>query len=42
MQKQTKFVSVLLKLILNLFSVEPKLPLIPQAGPSPSTKKLFL
>ena len=33
---------VLLKLILNFFSVDPKLPLIPQVGPSPSTKKLFL
>ena len=26
----------------NFFSGEPKLPLIPNVGPSPSTKKLFL
>ena len=31
----------LLKLILNIFSVEQKLPLIPNVGPSPSSKKLF-
>ena len=32
----------LLKLILDVFSGEPKLQLIPKVGPSPSTKKLFL
>ena len=32
----------LLKLILNGFSGEPKLPLIPKVGPSPNIKKLFL
>ena len=32
----------LLKLILNFFSGEAKLPLIPKVAPLPSTKKLFL
>ena len=32
----------LLKLILNFFSREPKLPLILKFGPSPDTEKLFL
>ena len=32
----------LVKLILNFFSGDPKLPLIPQVRPSPNTKKLFL
>ena len=36
------FVLALLTLILYFFCSEPKLPLIPQVGPSPSTKKLFL
>ena len=32
----------LLKLILNFFSDEPKRPLTPKGGPTPSTKKIFL
>ena len=32
----------LLKLILNFYSGEAKLPLIPKAGPSPNITKLFL
>ena len=32
----------LVKLILNFFSGEPKLPLIQKVGPSPYIKKLFL
>ena len=34
--------SALLKLILNFFSAEPKLPLTLKVGPSPCVKKLFL
>ena len=36
------FVFALLKLILNFFSGKPKLPLMPNVGPSPNIKKLFL
>ena len=34
-------VSIHLKLILNLFSGDPKFPLIPKVGPSPDIKELF-
>ena len=47
MQTQTKFckqnfVFSLVKIILNFFSGEPKVPLIPKVGPLPNTKKLLL
>ena len=42
MQTQTKFCFALVKLILNFFSGDPRLPLIPKVGPSPNIKKLFL
>ena len=42
MQTQTSFDFALLKLILDLFSAAPVLPLIPLGGPTPKSKKLFL
>ena len=47
MQTQTKFckqnfVFSLVKIILNFFSDEPKVPLIPKVEPLPNTKKLLL
>ena len=40
MQTQTNF--ALVKLILNFFSGDPKLPSIPYVGPYPNIKNLFL
>ena len=42
MSTQTKFCVRFSEININLFSGAPKLPLIPKAGPSPNTKKLFL
>ena len=42
MQSKVKFCYCLLKLILNVCSEAPKLPLISSVGPSPNTKKLFV
>ena len=42
MQTQITFCDCFMKMILNFFSDEPNLPLIPKVRPSPSTKKLFL
>ena len=36
------FVFALVKLLVNFFSCEPKLPSIPKVRPSPNIKKLFL
>ena len=42
MQAQIKFFFALLKLILNVFPREPKLPLMSSIGPLLNTKKLYL
>ena len=42
MQTQEKFCICFTKINLNIFSGEPKFPLIPKVGPSPRTEKLFL
>ena len=42
MQTQTKFCVTFIKLILNVFSEESKLPLILKIGPSLNIKNLFL
>ena len=42
MRTQTKFSNCLLTLILNSFSCEPNVPIIPKVGPLPNYKKLFL
>ena len=41
MLTQKKCVFALVKLMLNFFFDEPKLPLIPKIKPSPNIKKLF-
>ena len=42
MQTQTKRCLCFSKININFFSNVPKLPLIPQVGPSPNIKKSFL